>query len=317
MSNSLVGGYQWSLLHFHKQSAKPDIVIFTSGRSGGTWLMEIIAANKRIRSISEPLSLGLVTHPSKRVFGEIRPSTGYPFVEKPEHLRQYFTDILLGKVEPFTASRIWRKNRWRHHYITDRTVLKITHGKGLIEWFPLNFDVKILYFIRHPIPTALSMIERRFDTKTGGFMNDRAFVEQYLDEKLLKTIKSIRSNNSQLAQFVLSWCLENLIPARLAAEGKIDNLLSYEQLLQQPRHCCLWLADRLGLNEDQLLKHINVPSSTTDKGSDELQGNQSQKNNWRQEISAEEEHMCYDILDRFGIDFYKQGQILPAEQYLV
>lgn len=91
----------WQLFNFYIKNDKKDIIILTTGRSEGTWLLELISYEKGIRSISEPLSLGLVTNRRKKDFGIIRPSTGYSFIKKPDKLKDFFNDILLGTLNPF------------------------------------------------------------------------------------------------------------------------------------------------------------------------------------------------------------------------
>ncbi|MGH8501120.1 MAG: hypothetical protein ACREVE_01355, partial [Gammaproteobacteria bacterium] len=45
------------LCNFHRQGSKPNIFIFSTPRSGSTWLMELMLTQRGFKSCSEPFNL--------------------------------------------------------------------------------------------------------------------------------------------------------------------------------------------------------------------------------------------------------------------
>jgi hypothetical protein len=52
----LIKNLIWNIFNRHYKGPDRDIVIFTTRRSGGTWLTNIIETQKNIKSVNEPLS---------------------------------------------------------------------------------------------------------------------------------------------------------------------------------------------------------------------------------------------------------------------
>ena len=306
------------LFNIHKRVSQKDILILTTGRSGGTWLLELISYQKGIRSISEPLSLSLVTHPRVNEFGSFRAGNGYSFIQKPIPLKSYFEDIFSGKLNPFSPIKTFRKNFRTYHYFTNRSVVKVCHGKGLIKWFAENFDVDIIYFYRHPVPTALSMIKRRFNTKLAGLLEDELFIQKYLSEKQLQFAKKIQKDGSEIEKFVLSWTLENIIPLKTISNGFDCYKLSYEELVLFPQKCIEWLSNNFKLNKAILEKKFHLSSSTTIKSfqKDEYKKNSSLINSWRNGLSEKVEKRIFEIVENYDVDLYTFGEDLPNKKYL-
>ena len=303
-------------LSIHIKSDEPDIIIFTSGRSGGTWLTELLSMSPGIRSISEPLSLSLVTHPRRHELMKYRPGKGFGFIEVPHEFHRYFSDILDGKLDPFPALKPIRKRFKSYHFFTNRTLLKICHGKGLIRWFLNQFNVQIIYLYRNPVPTILSMMKRGFNTKYQGFLNDPLFVDTYLNNDQIMLANRIIKHGSTLEKYMISWILENLIPLNEINSDLPCIHISHEELVIYPERSITLISDRLGLSNKKLLKNIKKPSSTTGKSVKEMYFGNKLLANWKNQISQDEFTQLFEILKKFGNDLYNNEQILPTYKYL-
>ena len=57
MNKSLMKELLWYLTCVHQQGPEPNILLFATRRGGSTFLMELIAANRGIRSIDQPFEM--------------------------------------------------------------------------------------------------------------------------------------------------------------------------------------------------------------------------------------------------------------------
>jgi len=55
--------------------------------------------------------------------------------------------------------------------------------KLLMDWFTKNFDIEVIYLIRHPIPTALSILNRKWGNTAKTFLENEYFQKNFLDKK--------------------------------------------------------------------------------------------------------------------------------------
>lgn len=298
----------WRLTNIHRPGPSPDIVIFTPGRSGGTWLMELIAYCPKIRPVSEPFSLSLIQHPRKADFAGIDPSCGYPFTSIPTSIQQYIADMLSGRISLYPPLKNLRKNPATFHWITNRSVIKISHGKGLIGFFRQHFDVQCLYFFREPLATIRSMMRRGFNTKYHGFLADQDFVQTYLNGGQIELANRIDVEGRPLEKFALSWALENLQPHRLLQTDSTLPVLSFEELVAGADAGVNWLAETFSLPSRPMQKRFHRASSTADRKPPTAQQ--------VKEKSADID-LVYRVLDAYGIDFYLPGAPKPQSRYLI
>jgi len=53
-----------------------------------------------------------------------------------------------------------------------------------IDWFDEKFNIKIIYLIRHPIPTSLSIIQRNWGNNLEAMLQNSYFTKKYLNKKM-------------------------------------------------------------------------------------------------------------------------------------
>ena len=116
---------------------------------------------------------------------------------------------------------------------SNRILYKVTEAKGLFDWFFEKNDIYIIYQIRHPIATALSIMRLGWDLTISSYLNNEKFVNEYLgDDKYNYCIEIINSDNL-LSKYVLNWVLENLIPLKSKNLNSVY-IISYEEMLINP-----------------------------------------------------------------------------------
>lgn len=297
------------LTSLHPPNGEPNVFVFTTPRGGSTWLMELIWSQPGFRCVNEPLdvrnplvrsALGLHTW---EALSQRDPATL-------EALERYFRGYCEGKVHVVVPPP-WLNRYYRP--ITRRIVFKVIHGgEDMIAWFGERFNGRIVHFIRHPIPVSLS--HRSFPRlPTLVSSHDHLFSAEQRHEA-----ERILASGTKLEQGVLDWCLQNLLPLRHARPDWV--VLSYEQLVLEPERAVPYLAERLALPDHaRMTAHLGQASGVLRKSDPETQqlltqGHERSKlvSKWRNKVSEAEEERLMAILERFGIDAYRAGSLLPA-----
>ncbi len=299
----------------HRSGGKPDILIFSSPRSGSTWLMEIIGTQEGVRPVSEPFWMPRF----EGTGGPLPPSWDLllPHDGREETIERYFRSLLdgscgIGSPAPFT-----RHHRWR----TDRMVFKILRCKDMMSWFEATFRCRIVYLVRHPLAVSLS---RRITPQLEGFVGSDRYCGAFLTPEQRLRARSILSEGSPLERKILDWCLQNLPPLRHLDRSRWL-CLHYEDLVADPVAVIGKLASFLDLpDEAGMVRQIGIPSRSTFLSDAETRNYLKRAQHgtereyllgkWKPGISPEEESRAMAIVREFGIDIYAAGQTGPSSR---
>ncbi len=207
-----------------------NVVIFGTGRSGTTWLAEIIAA-AGLKLIFEPL------HPV-----EVPEVKGFPF---PNYLlpgdetpwEPLLRSVVEGRVE----------NEWtvRANPGASRAVVKLIRGNLMMEWMMDRFVFQPVYLVRNPLSVAGSMKEQGWD------VGDR-FV-RYAMERIREKDGSFEGLEvlfdhpiSRVEAFAIMWGYQNAIPLRRGLHERVI-FVRFEDLVRDPDTTFGEVASRLGI----------------------------------------------------------------------
>ena len=92
----------------------------------------------------------------------------------------------------------WNYFSDRYSFISDRFVIKILDALPIINWFEDNFNVKIIYLVRHPIPTSVSILQREWENVAEAFIYNPNFAKNYLNERKTRLSSHILMNGTKL-----------------------------------------------------------------------------------------------------------------------
>ena len=306
-------------LTFHRQGKEPNIFVFSTPRSGTTWLAELLATQGKFKIVNEPCNLRVPV--VRETLGLSRWESVF-FPENRARLRAYLqafvdgkdSDLRFKRETPFTE--FW-------HLKTDRVLFKILFaGEDDIDWFRTQFDAKIVFLVRHPIPVSLS---REQLPRLESFLVP-PYCRQFSGAQLSRA-KEIIGASDHFQKAVLDWCLQNAIPLRQARSEWV--VVSYEQLVVEPEVVIPYLAKALNLRQPDLMtKRLLKASRSTGKSSGESQAllaDTAQRRaerhrlveRWREMVSLGQEAAAMEILRTFGIDMYESGRSMPIEKYLL
>lgn len=297
----------------HRPDGRPNIFIFTTPRSGSTWLMELLSSQPGFKGINEPDDLR-----SSSVRRHLGISDWVQLYNRDSEplMRRYFEGLCsgrLGFMNPRPSLRQFRP-------VTRRIVFKLLHcGEDRISWFRDTFNGRIVILLRHPIPVTLSRTV---------YPRLRAFLEsdyrRHFTSDQVAFGHRIIDTGSKLEQGVLDWCLQNAVPLKQAEPDWI--VVTYEQLLLEPEFVIRRFASELDLPDlDAMRQRLNVPSLTVRKSDQETarvvrepdsrERTQFLLEKWRSKVNPAEEARLMEILRVFDIDAYAAGALLPTGRF--
>jgi hypothetical protein len=181
-AKSFVKELLWYLTCEHEQGPEPNILLFATRRGGSTFLMELISANRGIRSIDQPFEMTCAFPTAAQVADMPLFEDGQltSLDERSATRLQSLTErIFAGEVVINAPSRVWRRDVERR---SNRLVLKILDAKPLIGWFADTVPCDIVYLTRHPIPQAISCIRNGWTLTAAAYLRDERFVEANLSD---------------------------------------------------------------------------------------------------------------------------------------
>jgi hypothetical protein len=298
-----------TVTNFHRPEGHQDIFLFSTPRSGSTWLMELIWSQPGFKACNEPLDL---RNPMVRRYLRIT-----NWLELYNHnaspaLHRYFQALCKGRLHamdpvPFRGS---------YRLVTHRIIFKIINGgEDRVNWFRDTFNGQIVYLIRHPI--AVSLSREYFPRVQAQLKSD---YRQHFSKEQIDIAQRLLENGSRLEQGVLAWCLENAVPLRMATDDWL--IIAYEELVFDPRPVIAKLAERLALPEpEHMLNRLAIPSAVKAKSSPETQqalelGTDRRwlVEKWRSHVGEREERQAMEILAHFQLDVYQPGEFLPTRR---
>lgn len=299
----------WRVTCWHDQGDRPNVLLFATRRGGSTFAMEVIGANRGIRTLDQPLELLGPKLTAAQAADVPRYRQGQmtsldDWTEK--RLRGIVEAFLSGRAVANAPTRIWRSDT---SFRSDRLVLKILDAKPLIGWFDDNFDCQLVYLTRHPIPQAMSCIRNRWSLTLDAYLLDRRFVEAYLDDGILSVAYDVVRGGSDLQRFILNWMFENVVPLRLLQHRPEWIHIRHEDCLAKPLDVIDQLADRLDLEDvDRMRSVIRRPSVSSRLSTEATRRSiedgktKSIVDSWRQHVDPDDERWTLRLFETFGLD---------------
>lgn len=247
-------------LTVHLPGKDKDVAVFSSRRSGSTWLMEMIAQAKGMRCVIEPFYEGYIRH------NEVLDQVCHQYISLShsnqaralEYLQSDKPSRFCGPINPF-------KKAFR--FSTSRRVIKSTNANALLPNLAANSDLELIYLIRHPIPQIISTRKYPYPSVLGYYVEDQEFVKNHLSERQRELAVEIYRSGSPTDQYLAGWCLDNLLPLKLVSTPGQDRVvvLTYEDLVLRTDECLRLLTRRFNLKVrgDEAGVQSDIPSWTS------------------------------------------------------
>lgn len=313
-------------LPMRESSKRGDLFVFTSHRSGNTWLSEMFAELPYSRIIKEPFS------PAK-----------IPMMKNFFEPRRVYLDLSAnesGKIVDYLCE-IQKNNVMRLGYhplskdyklITTINIFSMTYVSNLAPLVEKELGGRILYLVRHPIAQALSKLRNQYhESEAYGesgwyefidvYLNSEKYAEKYLDDSLINYCWDLLRSANDLEKYILHWCFENIALFTMIKDSNWL-LVAYEDLVTNLAETLNRIGKHYHLPLSKWMsRRRNVPSTSTTM-STELTKEQIKDGNpnylvyrWKNSVTADEIKTCFQILNRFGIDLYLPGDFISNNKY--
>jgi hypothetical protein len=284
-------------LFFDRHDLSKAAVIAGSGRSGTTWVGEVLGSISRYRIMFEPF------HVQKTpVIKDWR----YRQYVRPDDQRSAFVEpasaILSGKVHSPWIDKLNSEVFPRGRLIKDIRI------QMLLPWMHKTFpDVPIAIVTRHPCAVAQSRMALGWKTGLDGFLEQ----EQLVDDYLSPFVSEFTRAEDEFEKQIIFWCAENYVPIRYFARknyaparhapGDPAIITRYEDLCADPEAEFGKLATFFGWPMREESKPLmKKPSAMTAKHSAILSGGNLTES-WRRKISDRQIESARRLLDRFKL----------------
>lgn len=300
--------------------------MFTSRRSGGTWLAELFSQQSGVLLINEPTETGKLDRIALRrdVFPpNILEQGGIPVsMEDCEWLIRFFKAIVEGRIK---IRQPWNPFTPVFHFKTDRVLIK-THVtkpyfREIIESFP---DAAVIWLVRHPIAQSLSSRQTGSRVTSGTYLQAPG-IQAELTPQQLRTCRRILEGGDTDECILLDWFLENLVPIRHFSRMQSGVRVSYEELVTERAPILEILSAKSGLEGLVESSQRDRPSMSTKERSKTrtithaLRGDAVARealiSSWLDAAPRRMVDQCRRLLDTFHVDLYTADDPMIAKKY--
>ena len=318
----LIGAWFLRRLAVYNQGDKPNILLFSSRRSGSTHLAEMISIDTGVWFVNEPCAIRYPNTPKGQLTSSLLPSvTCCQFVRATEQVEQSLKH-LLTEVQDANYRQLGRLRRPRYGLFADRTLIKMVNATPLLPWASEEFSAQVVHLVRHPGAQAQSLLRNNWPITTQAFIEDEVFLEQYFTREQVNRALEVHRSGSKWEQAILNWILDNVPSLRNAPTQTFR--VTYEELTLSPRAVVPVIAERLDLRSvDRMLCHTGRPSSSS-----KFSRNASREairtgdtshlvTKWVDKMSSEEKSQAQHLLEFFEIHEYSMHATMPHNSLLI
>ena len=278
-----------------KKDYQNVLAIAGVGRSGTTWLAQVVNHQNKHRVIFEPFH-SVAEYPGKTILKNeyIRPDETDQ--EKIDNLNL----VLRGELKS-----LWL-DQCNTAFFPKNRIIKIIWGNLLLKWIKTQHpQIKMLYIIRHPGATLSSQMRSEWPPELEKMIQQDKLKEDYLQE----FSKEIRKEKSYLETLAFYWSLNNYIVLKQFNEKDIS-VVFYENLFLRPQEEMnkIFTFLELPYNKRKAFKELNRPSLMANRlttiFTDPLE-------TWKKYISNDQYNRINEILSLFDLDYIYEDDKNP------
>jgi len=280
-------------------------LLASSGRSGSTWLGDMLAATPGVQQIFEPLDprnsatyRQLMDWPPHLTPSAFRRHYLRPGADDPQW-QAFWADVLGGRVRTYLTDYA------RSSFFPRRFLIKTIRANMMLGFIDARFHPAIILLARHPAAVINSMFYRvraTWPADARDLLMQEALVEDYL-RPWVGEIEQISDGFEALAVW---WAVENRV-ALSQMQGRRHYLIFYEWLSLRPQQEITGLLRWLGMTADAvpeaLLHRYSRMTSVKQRQSTE-QDVMKRLSAWQGELSADEQRLVSKWGERLEIPWF-------------
>ncbi len=283
-----------------------SVILTGSGRSGTTWIADIINYKMDYRLMFEPF------HPENvSVWQTFKPKIYFSHECNDKSYKRVMGKILTGNIrDP------WIDKHHKHDMKTiyRKRLLKCIFGNLLLKGISIQYPgIPIILLVRHPCAVVSSQVDI-IQLKIGGnwgCLNEYFAQEDLVKDFLLPFKEAAKNVHNRFEELVFIWCIQNYVPLRQFKRNEI-HLVFYENLCKYPKQEIDRLFKFLGQQyDDRVFEKIKIPSATSwRKNSSDLTTDYL-LDSWREYVTKEQLKRAIEIMGSFGLDKVYSENSMP------
>lgn len=275
------------------QVGRRPILILGHGRSGTTWVGNVLATGRRVLYTFEPGS-PTPDQPFAGWFAYARPG------QANQTLQQTFDPAFQG----LPGRRNWRRSFIHRLMPGYQLVIKDVAGLMAAEWLQERYRPAMLLVIRHPCPTILSELEQGTDpqkSKATLLAQSQLFEEQL--QPYRPVIEAATTPHEILAAL---WAARYRVIANALPRHPHWKIVTYESLCEEPVATFHQLFSHFRLPwSDRNANFIWQSSTTTAPGRySGKRVSRHQLDKWKEKLTPAEIAAIFRVIQPFQLPFY-------------
>ena len=322
------------------------LIIAGSGRSGTTWVLDVLAESNKLLPIFEPLNPLAVKEARNFCSRYIRSNALEPELENfmiktfngelnyswlktriaPTKMRPSFTKIFSWDYN-YTLLALYKKFTTRYfNYVRKRSfrpIIKFIRANLMLEWLAENFDPRIIFIVRHPGAVVASKIAAS-KTRGGaewdfyGPYQQSVFYQYKKDKDLRKDYLGkysdiLTEKLSPVGGHTLVWCIENILPIYNKQKRKYYAFY-YEDILMNPEREFDRMVRILGLERKPDISIIASPSQQASSEMRSCSFSENQLTRWMKSFTRKELCEIDIVLKFFKVTTYNAFEPMPISR---
>ena len=286
-----------SYFNIDSNNHRRTVFLAGTGRSGTTWIEEIINSRNEFRIMFEPFH-------SKKV--DLFSNWNYRQYIRCNDRRDKFlkpaTTIFRGEIEHKWIDMFKQEDSSRK-----KRLIKDIRAQLFLKWIKCNFPkIPIILLLRHPCAVANSKLKLGWESHLDDFL----IQDKLMNDYLAPFKDEIEHTESMFEKHIFMWCIENYIPLKQFKKGEIL-VIFYENLCIDPEDEIKKIFSFIGENySSDILKDIIKPSALSRKESAIISGD-NLLDSWREDISEDQIKRAVEICSIFGLQQIYNENTMP------
>ncbi|MDZ7752518.1 MAG: sulfotransferase [Gammaproteobacteria bacterium] len=280
-------------------STEATVLLAGTGRSGTTWVGDVINHHNDFRVLFEPFHSRLVRVWQPFHYRQyLRPGTVYP------QLEEAVENILSGRVRSPWSDRFNRR------ILARRRLVKEIRINLMLGWIRERYpDLPIILLVRHPGAVAMSKLQLGWKTILDELLAQPDLVEEHL----LPQRSLLESVQNDFGRHIALWCVETLVPLRQLKPGDF-HLVFYEHLVTQPKNTVPLLLRYAGIDDQGFdYSKLGHPSAMAQKSS-AIKTGRDVLGSWHRNVDVADLEQMHEILCAFGLQNLYDRNYYPASE---
>lgn len=278
------------MAHLDRHDPAATVLLAGSGRSGTTWLGQIINHANSYRDVFEPF------HPQhvKRVHGW--PMMRYlPADDRSDPAGPTVKALLAGRI----------RSKWTDRYnrraLPERRLVKAIRVNLMLGWVARCCPgTTMLYAMRHPCAVVHSRVKLGWSTHLDQMLAQPALMRDHL-EPYREIIERAEHEADAWTRHATMWCIENAVPLRELSIGDA-HILFYERFCDRFDEEVQALFDYLGTAVPDGVERARRKHSAHFRRDSAILRGGDLTGDWRNNVSLKQLDTALTLLHAFGLD---------------